>query len=738
MAWSFGHYSWLLQLRVLSWWRPIEVEHHWTSTTARVVLKVDADVSLQLMQISDAARPKAHITLSPVDGLELKHGQRMHGAFYGGSPCLWNNSLVQPAPMFRELLDVASSARVDVVALSGDLLSFPQASAVHAVSELLNASLRFFEGMAGSQQELQELWRRTALHPLYAASATWSEHPNYDFSSFESGGVLILVIDNSRYQVSYEQLHFFQRQMLRWKPTVLVLHIPLSVNDQLRPHRGFTLCGDPSWGESTDRSWRDEQRKPWPKDGNDRPTQLFLEAVMAAAAPKGPLVAVLAGHTHGHDATEVGDSSAVQYISTPATHGGHRFLNVRSVPAGAQEALSEDLAVSDFLLGLSWAALGAWPSETEIEVDLVWGCWGGLRALERWAQRISSELVIRGLDAMLERTQEAIRHGLLLLARALKPLLGAAVPCAPCTEAGGPLHRLLRVLPLWADPPGLSYEPGLHLEVGGCSVLAEVNEALSVREDWSSLGFRVGRSLGVLEAPSSSDPYRGSPYGHPPPDYGYGYGYGGYPPPGYGGYPPPQHPPPYGYGAPPGHPPPPSYGYGPPPPGYPSHGYPPPHWPPPPHGYWPPPPGAYPGYYPREPSRSRSPRREGKYTCRFFIGIDNDDKFRVAKRIIGANGCNMKDIVKKSGDVAKLRLRGKGSGFAERDTGEESPEPLQLCISCPTQRGYDVARKCAEELLLSVYDEYEDWCSEKGLDVEMPTIRMTERSAPRASGIMIS
>jgi len=99
----------------------------------------------------------------------------------------------------------------------------------------------------------------------------------------------------------------------------------------------------------------------------------------------------------------------------------------------------------------------------------------------------------------------------------------------------------------------------------------------------------------------------------------------------------------------------------------------------------------------------------------------------VAKRIIGGNGSNMKEIVKKSGDVAKLRLRGKGSGFAERDTGEESPEPLQLCISCPTQRGYDIARKCAEELLLGVYDEYEDYCSEKGLDVDMPIIKMTER-----------
>ena len=49
--------------------------------------------------------------------------------------------------------------------------------------------------------------------------------------------------------------------------------------------------------------------------------------------------------------------------------------------------------------------------------------------------------------------------------------------------------------------------------------------------------------------------------------------------------------------------------------------------------------------------------------------------------------------MKKSGDQAKLRLRGKGSGFAERDTGEESPEPLQLCISCPSQSGYDIARR---------------------------------------------
>eukprot|EP00933_Yihiella_yeosuensis_P014003 TRINITY_DN12721_c0_g1_i1.p1 TRINITY_DN12721_c0_g1~~TRINITY_DN12721_c0_g1_i1.p1 ORF type:complete len:412 (+),score=110.99 TRINITY_DN12721_c0_g1_i1:108-1238(+) len=226
--------------------------------------------------------------------------------------------------------------------------------------------------------------------------------------------------------------------------------------------------------------------------------------------------------------------------------------------------------------------------------------------------------------------------------------------------------------------------------------------------------------------------YGPPPSGYPPPPAGYGPPPAGYgpPPAGYG-------PPPAGYGQPPpGYPPPPAYPGYPPPPAY----GPPPSYPPP-AGYpgYPPPPGpygAYGGYgYPppsRERSRSRSPRREvtgpgNKYTCRFFIGIANEPGFKVAKRIIGSNGSKMKKIVSDSGGTAKLRLRGKGSGFKERDTDEESPEPLQLCISCPDRPGYDIARRCAEDLLREVYAEYNDWCEEKGKSERAPDINMTEK-----------
>jgi len=87
----------------------------------------------------------------------------------------------------------------------------------------------------------------------------------------------------------------------------------------------------------------------------------------------------------------------------------------------------------------------------------------------------------------------------------------------------------------------------------------------------------------------------------------------------------------------------------------------------------------------------------------------------------------MKEIVAKSGGDAKLRLRGKGSGFVERDTNSESNEPLQLCISCPRQEGYSIAARMVEELLLRMYDEYDTWCSDMGRPGRAPAIRKTER-----------
>lgn len=112
------------------------------------------------------------------------------------------------------------------------------------------------------------------------------------------------------------------------------------------------------------------------------------------------------------------------------------------------------------------------------------------------------------------------------------------------------------------------------------------------------------------------------------------------------------------------------------------------------------------------------PNNSNKFTCRYDFSIDCDNNFQLAKKIIGAKGCNMKKIIKLTEDETvnnykgpssdvKLRLRGRGSGFKEGPNKEESNEPLHLCISTKSFKTYQVACKHVETLLNDIAEEYE-------------------------------
>lgn len=120
-----------------------------------------------------------------------------------------------------------------------------------------------------------------------------------------------------------------------------------------------------------------------------------------------------------------------------------------------------------------------------------------------------------------------------------------------------------------------------------------------------------------------------------------------------------------------------------------------------------------------------------KFTCRFEIGIENDKEFQVARRIIGQKGINMKEIVARTD--AKLRLRGRGSGYLEGLSKTESPEPLHLCVSCTTRRGYVEAARLVSELLEKIYSEYRMFCQGRGVGVDA-NLKVTIREHPLGSG----
>ncbi|CAD8107152.1 unnamed protein product [Paramecium primaurelia] len=125
-----------------------------------------------------------------------------------------------------------------------------------------------------------------------------------------------------------------------------------------------------------------------------------------------------------------------------------------------------------------------------------------------------------------------------------------------------------------------------------------------------------------------------------------------------------------------------------------------------------------------------------KFTCRYDVQIDNDKDFQVARKIIGAKGCNMKKIIDqclidsdtKEQDLVKLRLRGRGSGYKEGPEKRESQEPLHLCVSSKHNHLFLKACQLVEQLLIKIYDEYKLFGFNKGRKQSHYNIKRIQQS----------
>jgi len=126
-------------------------------------------------------------------------------------------------------------------------------------------------------------------------------------------------------------------------------------------------------------------------------------------------------------------------------------------------------------------------------------------------------------------------------------------------------------------------------------------------------------------------------------------------------------------------------------------------------------------------ARGYLPQRQAfpvKQQCQFIIGIEEDTKFRVVRRLLGSHGAHVKAIAEKTG--AKLRLRGRGSKFLEGYEQQESNDPLMLCVSVPDPAAYAETVGLIRAHLEAIYKDYSDYCAESGIAAETPRIKIHE------------
>jgi len=125
---------------------------------------------------------------------------------------------------------------------------------------------------------------------------------------------------------------------------------------------------------------------------------------------------------------------------------------------------------------------------------------------------------------------------------------------------------------------------------------------------------------------------------------------------------------------------------------------------------------------------NNAPKGKGKgndkHQCQFIIGIEEDQQFRVVKRILGQGGENMKRIAWNAD--AKLRLRGVGSKFLEGPQEKESTDDLMLCISSQDEVGFENAKNLVTDLLKGIHRSYHSFCTKHGKNTPTLSFQLHE------------
>lgn len=254
----------------------------------------------------------------------VQYSKRMAKA-YNTTKHFQTGMQTNPEMAFEETIKIAGENGSSILALMGDIFSYPSEAAIDWVIQKMDASgLEYvytagnhdwhYEGMEGSSDHLRDTWINKRLLPLYKKRDPLMQ-------KIEINGINLIVLDNSTYEINPEQLSFFTKCISENKPSVLMVHIPLYA-----PGRSVGFgCGHPEWGAKTDRSYSLERRLPWPQMGHTKTTMDFYEAVFSAE----PLMGVLAGHIHNQSIDVV--NGIPQVVAEANAEGG--YLQVKFVPA---------------------------------------------------------------------------------------------------------------------------------------------------------------------------------------------------------------------------------------------------------------------------------------------------------------------------------------------------------------------------------------------------------------------
>lgn len=92
---------------------------------------------------------------------------------------------------------------------------------------------------------------------------------------------------------------------------------------------------------------------------------------------------------------------------------------------------------------------------------------------------------------------------------------------------------------------------------------------------------------------------------------------------------------------------------------------------------------------------------------RILIDFEPIPGFNLRAQVVGHGGAYVKHIQQET--RCRVQIKGRGSGFMEHGTGQESDEPMYLHVAGPDPAEVQRAKDLCEDLLKNVRDQYEEF-----------------------------
>ncbi|WP_308638369.1 metallophosphoesterase family protein [Paenibacillus silvisoli] len=223
--------------------------------------------------------------------------------------------------LFDRLLQTSNELGADFTVFTGDIIDFPsQANIEHLQSQFSRLKSPYLYTVGNHDWYFYGSFTDEVREAAYPKFREWiSETPGCEIRS--AGGVKLIALDNSNYQVTDGQVEAIKRAAASGEPYLLFMHIPLYVSS-LRPDVVDAWGAPIMMGAS---AWPAASREAWQVRPSDPATKEFCRFL--ASEESGNLRGIFCGHVHFNhvDAFREG---RYQYVTAPGFTGQCRLIRL--------------------------------------------------------------------------------------------------------------------------------------------------------------------------------------------------------------------------------------------------------------------------------------------------------------------------------------------------------------------------------------------------------------------------